>query len=333
MNAAMTCLADGMDGARAAVETREVDAVVDAFVDRYDAMLRLRPTADAFAERGRRCLAARVRPFVEAGRPVELVLPGFAHKNGNRDKTLGDLPDLAEVSALDHLEAFCTAIDAVYVPLGHAMGCRLTLVSDGRVWAGLVGVEAETAGRYGVELRRMAAARRHLRVVGLDALLDRPTAAALEEEFATPALRAAIEAGLATPWSPLGQQAARFVELAEEDGLPVLAAAGSPVAAARPMLVRHAAFGALVDARFPAHVRLSVHARDDAGPRFSCRFGPAVPARGETPPLPDHGAALRSADGRAVRFVRAAEGLRGGATIRTLCDRPWCLRAPRRMPS
>ncbi|MCA9538783.1 MAG: L-tyrosine/L-tryptophan isonitrile synthase family protein [Myxococcales bacterium] len=311
---------------RTAIEA--IDAITDAFADRYDAMLRLRPARDAFQSEGRARMRALIRPFVATNRPIEMVLPGFALKNPNRDKTLGPLPDRAEQAALGHLERFCEAISAVYHPIGHATGCRLTLVADGRVWGDLLGVDPARVAAYGAGLRAMARDSRHLCIVGLEALVDPPTAAALDERHER------LPVGAARHDSHLALARARFRHLIDEDtrwpeALDEEERKAHADQLARDMLHRHEALGVALARRFPNHLRLSVHAGRDEGPKYSCRFDAEPPPVGVTPVLPYHGVAVESADGTALEVLHAdeARALPGGVTlISTPEGHPWCLR-------
>ena len=297
-----------------------IDAIVAGFVDAFDDMLRLRPEPDAFPTRGRTALAGQIRSFVAAGAPIPLLLPGFAHKNHNRDKVLGALPDLAEAAALRHLDAFCDRVAGIHRP-----GCRLTLVADGRIWQDLARVGEADAVAYNAELRRLVDRLTWLDVVGLDTLMSGAGVEALEAEFFGPGDRADIERALQQaerdPSGTAGQAIARVKRLIVEDRLR---------ATPRRMMTRHRAFGGLLSSRFPAHVRLSVHVQDDRGPKFGCRFGPAVPARGHTPILPYHGVAVVGHDESIdIMHLSDARALPGGVTIETAHGRPWCVRRNR----
>lgn len=85
--------------------------------------------------------------------PVNLILPAFPAKSPNRNKTLGPLPDLAEKHALRNLQSLCDAIGAVYEP-----GAKITICSDGRVFADLICIPDQEVTAYGEYLRAYAAA-------------------------------------------------------------------------------------------------------------------------------------------------------------------------------
>ena len=77
----------------------------------------------------------RVMQAVESGRKVELVLPAFPGKSPSRKKTLSHLPDLAEHHAIDELHRLCNEIQQIYAP-----GALIHICSDGYVFSDLVHV-------------------------------------------------------------------------------------------------------------------------------------------------------------------------------------------------
>ncbi|MGE7961801.1 L-tyrosine/L-tryptophan isonitrile synthase family protein [Pseudomonas sp. NPDC089918] len=77
----------------------------------------------------------RVMQAVESGRKVEMVLPAFPGKSPSRKKTLSHLPDLAEHHAIDELHRLCNEIQQIY-----ALGALIHICSDGYVFSDLVHV-------------------------------------------------------------------------------------------------------------------------------------------------------------------------------------------------
>jgi len=99
------------------------------------------------------CIAkqlANVDYFVSAGQPVHFILPAFPAKSPNKTKVLGELPDLGEETAFITLENMCSEISDAYPP-----GARVTICSDGRIFADLVGVGDDEVTRYGRHLQMM----------------------------------------------------------------------------------------------------------------------------------------------------------------------------------
>jgi pyoverdine/dityrosine biosynthesis protein Dit1 len=81
--------------------------------------------------------------FVSNQQPIHFILPAFPAKSPNISKVLGDLPDLGEEVALITLENLCNEIKDAYAP-----GARITICSDGRIFAKLVGVTDEKVSAY-----------------------------------------------------------------------------------------------------------------------------------------------------------------------------------------
>lgn len=102
----------------------------------------------------------KVERAVAADRPIHLILPAFPAKSPDtQKKVLGLLPDMAEEVALRYLQTVADDIAAVYAP-----GARITLCSDGRVFADLVLVGDEAISAYGQSIERM------IDRLGLDAI-------------------------------------------------------------------------------------------------------------------------------------------------------------------
>ena len=77
----------------------------------------------------------KVMQSVESGRKIEMVLPAFPGKSPSRKKTLSHLPDLAEHHAIDELHRLCKEIQEIYAP-----GALIHICSDGYVFSDLVHV-------------------------------------------------------------------------------------------------------------------------------------------------------------------------------------------------
>jgi len=96
------------------------------------------------------CLALhlpKLRGFIIAGQPIQLLLPAFPAKSPNPRKVIGALPDMAEELALEFLEGVCRDVGELYPP-----GARITICSDGRVFSDLVGVSDANVSAYGEEI-------------------------------------------------------------------------------------------------------------------------------------------------------------------------------------
>lgn len=96
---------------------------------------------------------AKVERAVAIDQPIHFILPAYPAKSPNQQtKVLGALPDMAEAQSMRYLQAICDAIEAVYAP-----GARVTLCSDGRVFADLVLVDDAALDAYRDALVEMIA--------------------------------------------------------------------------------------------------------------------------------------------------------------------------------
>ena len=88
-------------------------------------------------------LLSRMAEKLMAGEEFLFILPAFPAKSPSPEKTQGDLPDLAEVVALQNLQKLCDR-------LGHInpAGARIVICSDGRVFSDVVNVTDEKIDRY-----------------------------------------------------------------------------------------------------------------------------------------------------------------------------------------
>ncbi len=76
-------------------------------------------------------------------RELVFLLPAFPAKSPSPSKTLGQLPDLGEVLALQNLQKLCDRISKIYSP-----GAKIIICSDGRVFSDVVRVSDESITLY-----------------------------------------------------------------------------------------------------------------------------------------------------------------------------------------
>lgn len=93
----------------------------------------------------------RVKNFIYENRPINMVLPAFPAKSPNRNKTLGHLPDKGEYFAFERLVMLCKQIESIYPP-----GAKITICSDGRVFADIIHVSDKHVSDYVNSLRKYA---------------------------------------------------------------------------------------------------------------------------------------------------------------------------------
>lgn len=124
---------------------RILDIILEYSLDKFDSTAELHNA-------GRPKFLAVISRFVRARQKVDMCLPAFPFKSANKvQKVLGTLPDKAEELALGRLNSMCATIGQFYEP-----GAELTIISDGLVYNDLLGISDQETWRYGLALRAMA---------------------------------------------------------------------------------------------------------------------------------------------------------------------------------
>lgn len=115
-----------------------------AITEKFEAF-RMPPTKiDQYQQIGKGLLQQKIQTFVDADAPIDFVLLGFPFKSTNdRDKVLGDIPDMAEDVTLQNFADFNSVIKTVY-----PKGVNVNIVSDGFVFNDLLGVTDKTVYDY-----------------------------------------------------------------------------------------------------------------------------------------------------------------------------------------
>ncbi|TLD30090.1 Palmitoyltransferase [Venturia nashicola] len=103
-------------------------------------------------EAGRPRFISVLNKFVRVGQRVDMCLPAFPFKSANKVyKAFGVLPDKAEEIALARLHNMCQRIEEIYPP-----GARVVLISDGLVYNDLLCISDRDTWLYGQALREMS---------------------------------------------------------------------------------------------------------------------------------------------------------------------------------
>lgn len=253
---------------------------------------------------------ARVLTFVRAGRPVELVLPAFPSKAPNLQKVLGPLPDLAEERAIERLSELLDAIGEVWKP-----GARLTLCSDGHVFADAVGVPDEDVDRYRATLLTLIDDSRiswfDLASAFGDGTPGQMRTLLLERHGASVEVlrqRASASPSVAAQVDGIH----RFLfedEVVLRPGRSRSQARRATRERAYEVVRRSEAWGALVASVFPAALRLSIHPQPDPSTKIGINL------LGVKDPwlTPWHGVAVVARNGTTLMHRAEAEAL--GATV------------------
>lgn len=256
---------------------------------------------------------AKILNFLKQNQPVHFVLPAFPAKSPNREKTLGSLPDYAELLGLRRLEELCREIEAI-----HAPGAHVTICSDGRVFSDLVLVSDAEVTAYQDGVRRMIA----------DFGFARLSTFHLEEALGSLSfdeMRAHLTERHGRPVAELREEVRRRPEaLAMFNGIHrfifedrlVLRPGHSrnrvreeAKEVAYGVVQRSNSWSRLVEEFFPAAVRLSIHPQFGPSEKIGFQLVPCANAWG----TPWHNVALEDAAG--IRLVKRKEAEQLGARL------------------
>lgn len=266
----------------------------------------------------------RIQRFVDAGEPVEFVLPAFPAKSPNPSKVLGRLPDLAERISLQSLDKLCADIKGAYAP-----GARLAICSDGRVFGDVIGVDDDDVSRYQSAIGQIIAQKYadHLRLYNLEDC----------KRFDAPAgnfdqLRRLMIEGHAAPLeavkntlmkTPDGVELYRAITrfMFEDNLVPGYTGSRSALQKKAKLLSvkviqRSWAWGELLAQEFPNAIRLSIHPQ----PASSLKIGVHMMPAHDSWITPWHGVAVDMGDN--VMLMNRKDAQRVGARLIMHDDQP-----------
>lgn len=218
----------------------------------------------------------KIEAHVAASKQIELVLPAFPAKSPNREKTIGNLPDLAEVLGLQRLQALCDTISSFYGP-----GAAVVICSDGRVFSDLVLVSDEEVSAYGKEIDSIIAelGLRSLRTFDMDQVFHGRDYDAMrlrlvqEHGRSLDAIREEVRSTFEAKSMFNGIHRFVFedrVVLQPEKSRNKLREEGKGVA--YEVIQRSNAWSGLVESLFPEAVRLSIHPQFSASSKLGFRL-------------------------------------------------------------
>ncbi|KAI8394225.1 Pyoverdine/dityrosine biosynthesis protein-domain-containing protein [Radiomyces spectabilis] len=256
---------------------------------------------DKYWTEGAHVMARQMHHYVCKNEPILAVLPAFPCKSPNAQlKVLGTLPDRAEEIALKKLHAFCSEVSQYY-----PKGAQLTIVSDGRVFADLVGVDDELVTKYTEFLKTHIHGEHQLNTLRFSNL-DEHFANNLTEN-GTQSVHDRQRSRLMKSYCSVTPSndvvMVGFVRYLADDRVWPPEMSKSKIKKecrliAKEMIARNVAFSQLVEACYPNHVRFSIHGYDSSGPKFPINV---APNRGGSTPW--HSVAIDLKDGRQL-FVR-----------------------------
>ncbi|KAI5958807.1 DIT1 [Candida theae] len=272
------------------------DLVTDAFAT----MLKHTVEHDMWNVLGRDHFKKSVEFFTSRGQPLEAVLPAFPCKSSNYEKVSGDLPDKGEELALKRLIYFADQIEKIYPP-----GIVIWIVSDGHVFSDCIAVDDSKVNRYSAALQQMykkikSADSSPLRFCSLPEIFE------FSKEL--PGMVENVDLGhfLGTEIDPVSEVCRKIlISSCDTDNGKLREDIKTPGHArlhlfrgfskfmtedlqfhpkvgkmtrkkfkkivglvAHEMIKRNDAYSNLVELMFPFHLRFSIHAHNNAGPKF-----------------------------------------------------------------
>ncbi|MBY0442184.1 MAG: isocyanide synthase family protein [Mycobacteriaceae bacterium] len=218
----------------------------------------------------------RILDFLLGDETIEFALPAFPCKSPNPNKVAGTLPDEGERIALITLDKLCRDIEALYAP-----GARVTICSDGHVFADVIGVPDETVTAYKDNIKQLIVAEGLSRLSTFD-LRDIWG----DEEIDSKRLR--LERGWMGSLEDLRRQARTDYEIARvirgmtrflrEDAETATGTSSQQQREAKRrayrLLARSRAWGSIVHTHLPRAVRLSIHPQPLGAEKFGVNLVP-----------------------------------------------------------
>ena len=250
----------------------------------------LNQTNDHWETKGKNLFLSQVQFFIGRGLPIEFVLPAFPFKSGNSEKkVMGHLPDKGEKLALETLNTFIEEIQKIYPP-----GAKINIVSDGRVFADIFNISDEHVTEFGSELRNIAKDMGYtaFRFFDLQYFLDKCQTHDIARDRLVSYFGRTVE-GIVSRISEdedYQKMYCGFVKFMLEDlysymeneknalrkkyQMSISQIKRDAGQRAKFVMMRNDAYSRMVATLFPLHIRLSIHAHNNSGPKFAIRLLP-----------------------------------------------------------
>lgn len=254
----------------------------------------LNPKNDKWLEKGRNMFVDQVLHYIERNLPIKFLVPAFPFKSGNHEsKTLGHLPDKGEEIALKTIHKFCKQISKIY-----KYGVNFFLVSDGRVFADVMGILDETVDEYHDQMRaKFSKYTKFITFFDLAYFLDtKGTHDKAREKVlklfgkSTENIQKQTESDPDYTKMYMGfskfcyedcylvhddNKKEKLEQISKEQGLSKTAIMNNVKKIAKTIMRRNDAYSQMLSTLLPLHVRLSIHAHDNSGPKFAIRLIPS----------------------------------------------------------
>lgn len=257
-------------------------------------------------EEGRAAFVEHVRFFTSRNVPVSAVLPAFPCKSHNLDKVHSPSPDFGEELAIRRIIEFVSQVNKIYPP-----GLHFYIVSDGHVFSDCVNQDDDVVDNFTLELKKIYYRIRpegfdHLFFRGLNECFESETkykvASILQSVEVDHYLPTKLDQGtevnrkilmmgcddsadlireqIQTPGHPRLYLYRGFNKFMKEDLINTSIAKQVSTkkfkkmvsGIAFEMIRRNDAYSNLVELVFPFHLRLSIHAHTNAGPKYGIRM-------------------------------------------------------------
>ncbi|CAF3370535.1 unnamed protein product [Rotaria socialis] len=263
--------------------SNEQHATVDQIVVLFEKIRRQSKIKDLWMSFGMSAFKNKLARFIISNQTIVMALPAFPFKSRNTNSNvIGTLPDMGEVLALANLNLFALQVSEVYPP-----GCKILVVSDGRVFNDLYPVSDVTVSVYTRYIHSLGQGQ--LQFIGLDQMFSSST----ENQFKRDAIVQLYGGNVETVNRKLKEDAhfhqvyiAFKIHLRKDIGELRRPAAEK----AKIMMIRNDSYSELVRLLFPHHVRLSIHDHSSAE-KIS------VHLVGDSIITPWHGVAMKQKDG------------------------------------
>jgi len=250
---------------------------------------------DKWEEKGKIVFMEQIKFFINRNLQIQFVLPAFPFKSANhQNKTLSALPDKGEELALQNISNFCEKINSIYEP-----GVRFIIVSDGRVFADLFKVSDKNVDLYDEAIRKkFSKYTQHISFLDLNHFLDTDykhdeAREKLINLFGKSAEIIDTKIKEDSDYQKMYLGFTRFImediyDFFQEDkelqnfALKKQKNSGNSrnfikndsKKTAKKVMIRNDAYSTMVQHLFPLFVRLSIHAHNNAGPKFAIQLIP-----------------------------------------------------------